>query len=95
MACHVDAELAARAAVTYLVQNGVLCRVFGDWHGLLENAAVLVELHGLVPVVEGAGDEDLFGGMWPISRVRVSQLNGKDCSALIRGDANSCGCAPL
>lgn len=63
MGSHVGAEWAARAAATYLVQNRVFRRVFGDWHGLLENAAVLVELHGLVPVVEGAGNEDFFGGM--------------------------------
>lgn len=55
---------------TYLVVD--LGRGVLEINRLLEDVALLLELDALGPVVEGAGDVDLFGGVFPVRQSRVS-----------------------
>lgn len=47
-----------------------------QFHSLLENAAFLVELDALCPIIESACDVDFFGRMLPSSSQDVSNGDG-------------------
>ena len=50
--------------MAHLVMDGVVC--VWQLNALLEMIPLPIELDGLGPIVEGAGDEDLGGGMSPM-----------------------------
>ena len=53
----------------------VLCLGLGQLDGLLEDAALLLKLDGLLPVVEGAGHVNVLGVMFPANGELSAQRN--------------------
>jgi hypothetical protein len=59
--------------ITHLVKNLLVRPRQGD--GLLKHSIFLVQLHALAPVVEGAGNKDFFGGVFPTIRLDQASCN--------------------
>lgn len=55
----------------------VLCLGLGQLDGLLEDAALLLELDGLLPIVEGAGHVNVLGVMFPADSELSAQCDSR------------------
>ena len=55
----------------------ILCLGLGQLDGLLEDAALLLELDGLLPIVEGAGHVNVVGVMFPADRELSAQCDSR------------------
>lgn len=64
---------ACHATHTYLVQDLVGCWL--ERHGLFVYEVLLVELDGLAPIVEGAGDVDFFSWVLPLIQTSARGLS--------------------